>query len=33
MNRFSRYERIWARWVGTATFFLLLIETILRGHP
>lgn len=32
MSRFSRYERLWARSVGTLTFVLLVVELLMRGH-
>lgn len=33
MSLFSRWERVWARWVGTLVFVMLLVELVLRGHP
>lgn len=32
-SRFSRWERILAAYSAIATFVLLIVELIVRGHP
>lgn len=32
LPRLSRWERIWARCVGSLTFVLLLVDLLAKGH-